>query len=425
MNLAALGSRDYRRYALGNVFALNAVWLSRLTMAWLAWDLTGQAGFVGLVAFLAFAPTLVSGPFFGVLADRVALKRAAMLTQSGLAATAVVLLAASLAGRLDPALLAAVALAKGIVTSAHHPVRLALAPALVPRETIGSAVALGSVNFNLARLTGPAIGGAVIASFGVDWALALAVLCFLPTIALLPGLHPRENGPAPRRAGVVAALGEGVRAAVGTPLIRRALLLVGLFSLVGRGLLEILPVLADGVFARGPAGLGTLAAAAGGGALVAATLITLGRAHEPGRLPLSSRIAAPLGIAIVACLALAPPWPVAVALVAALGLCSTLTGVGLQAAVQLALADTHRARVMSLWTMVAVGGSALGAIGLGALIDAFGVAPALGLASALGLAVMLPAVARPLAPGGMPGTSSPEPALPDPPRRRDAEHLSP
>jgi MFS family permease len=406
MNLAALGSADYRRYALGNVFALNGVWLSRVTMAWLAWDLTGQAGFVGLVAFLAFAPTLVSGPFFGVLADRIALKHAAMMTQAGLATTSLVLLGASLAGLLGPGLLAAVALGSGIVSFAHHPVRLALAPALVPRETIGSAVALGSVNFNLARLTGPAIGGAVIAAQGVDWALALAVLCFLPTIALLPGLRPRRDGPKPRRSGIVADLCDGVRAALGTPLIRRAMLVIGLFSLVGRGLLEILPVLADGVFARGAAGLGTLAAAAGGGALVAATLITLGPGQRPGRLPPSSRLAAPAGLAIVAAVALAPPWPVTVGLVAALGLCGTLTGVGLQSAVQLAVPDAYRARIMSLWTMLAVGGSALGAILLGSLVDALGPGAALGLAAGLGLALMLPAVARPLAGGGIVGTSA-------------------
>jgi MFS family permease len=406
MNLAALGSADYRRYALGNVFALNGVWLSRVTMSWLAWDLTGQAGFVGLVAFLAFAPTLVSGPFFGVLADRIALKRAAMMTQAGLATAALVLLGASLAGLLGPGLLAAVALGSGIVSSAHHPVRLALAPALVPREMIASAVALGSVNFNLARLTGPAIGGAVIASRGVDWALALAVLCFLPTIALLPGLRPRHDGAKPRRTGIVAALGDGIRAALGTVLIRRAMLVIGLFSLVGRGLLEILPVLADGVFARGAGGLGTLAAAAGGGALVAATLITLGPGQRPGRLPLSSRLAAPAGLALVAAVAFAPPWPVTVGLVAALGLCGTLTGVGLQSAVQLAVPDAYRARIMSLWTMLAVGGSALGAILLGSLVDALGPGAALGLAAGLGLAPMLPAVARPLAGGGIVGTSA-------------------
>jgi MFS family permease len=406
MNLAALGSADYRRYALGNVFALNGVWLSRVTMSWLAWDLTGQAGFVGLVAFLAFAPTLVSGPFFGVLADRIALKRAAMMTQAGLATAALVLLGASLAGLLGPGLLAAVALGSGIVSSAHHPVRLALAPALVPREMIASAVALGSVNFNLARLTGPAIGGAVIASRGVDWALALAVLCFLPTIALLPGLRPRHDGAKPRRTGIVAALGDGIRAALGTVLIRRAMLVIGLFSLVGRGLLEILPVLADGVFARGAGGLGTLAAAAGGGALVAATLITLGPGQRPGRLPLSSRLAAPAGLALVAAVAFAPPWPVTVGLVAALGLCGTLTGVGLQSAVQLAVPDAYRARIMSLWTMLAVGGSALGAILLGGLVDAMGPGPALGLGAGFGFALMLPAVARPLAGGGIVGTSA-------------------
>jgi MFS family permease len=71
MSLAALRSPGFRRYLVGNAFALNGLWLGRLTMGWLAWDLTGQAGFVGLVSFLVFAPTLVSGPLFGVIADRI------------------------------------------------------------------------------------------------------------------------------------------------------------------------------------------------------------------------------------------------------------------------------------------------------------------------------------------------------------------
>lgn len=398
MNLGALRSADYRRYFLGNVFALNGMWLCRVTLAWLAWAGTGQASFVGLVAFLVFAPTLVSGPFFGVLADRVALKRAALLTQSGLAASAAALLLAAALDRLSPMLLAGLALALGIVTSAHHPVRLALAPSLVPREAIASAVALGSLNFNLARLTGPAVGGLVISGLGAAATLALAVACFVPTLWLIAGLEPRAHRPALQRSSVLAALGEGIGHAARTPVIRTAMITIGIFSLVARGLLEILPVLADGVFARGAAGLGALTAAAGAGALAAAAVITLSPGQRPGRLPLASRIAAPAGLLLVAGIAWTRSWPVALVLTAALGLCGTLAGVGLQSTVQLALPDAFRARVMSLWTMLAVGGAAVGAILLGALIDRLGVAPALTLAAAAGLASLAPVLALPLAP---------------------------
>lgn len=392
MNLGALRSADYRRYFLSNVFALNGMWICRITIAWLAWDATGQAGFVGLVAFLIFAPTLVSGPFFGVLADRVPLKRGAIIAQSGITSAASALLLAAALDLLTPAVLAVLALVLGIVTSAHHPVRLALSPSLVPRDAIASAIALGAINFNLARLTGPALGGFIIATAGAPWALLLSALSFLPNLAVLPGLDPRTEGVRKHGGTVFSALGEGIRHAARTALIRRAMLAVGCFSLVPRALLEILPVLADGVFARGAAGLGALTAASGAGALVAASLFTLGPGPHPGRLPLSSRIAAPLGVLIVLVLAWNRSWPVALVLVTALGLCGTLVGVGLQSSVQLVLSDTCRARVMSLWTMVTIGGSAIGSILLGTLIDAFGLPTALSGAAGFalfGLAVLL------------------------------------
>ena len=78
MNLLALQSRGFRTYLAGNVFALNANWMQRVTIGWLAWELTKSAEFVGLIAFCYLGPTIISGPFFGVLADRLPLKRAAM-----------------------------------------------------------------------------------------------------------------------------------------------------------------------------------------------------------------------------------------------------------------------------------------------------------------------------------------------------------
>ena len=64
MNLSALKSPQYRLYLIGNVFGMNANWILRLVIGWLAWDLTKSASFVGFVSFLAYAPVLLGGPFF-------------------------------------------------------------------------------------------------------------------------------------------------------------------------------------------------------------------------------------------------------------------------------------------------------------------------------------------------------------------------
>ena len=82
MNLSALTFRDFRIYISGNIFASNAVWMQRVTVGWIAWDLTESAAFVGMVAFVNFMPSLLVGPLFGVLIDRVRVKQAAIVTQS-------------------------------------------------------------------------------------------------------------------------------------------------------------------------------------------------------------------------------------------------------------------------------------------------------------------------------------------------------
>jgi MFS family permease len=395
MNLDALSHRSFRAYWAANNFALHGLWVQRVTLGWLAWDMTGQAGFVGLIAFLSFAPTLVSGPFFGVLADRTDLRRAAFIAQSGLAAGSAALLAAHLAGVLGPVALALIAGLIGIVTSAHHPIRMTLGPALVERAALASVVALTSLSFNLARLIGPALGGWLIAGAGVGAALAASLVAFLPLLVVLARLRlPPRPLPEAGDAGVFAALGAGLRHAAGNPLIARAIVLTGVFALVARGTLEILPAVADGRFGRGAAGLGILAASAGGGALFASIAIALGPSQSPDRLPRPALVAALAGLALVALLGRTASWPVAIALVAAIGFCSTLVGVSLQSAVQLALPDEFRGRVMSLWTMVGIGAAAVGAIVIGTAADRIGLGPALSASGVAGVGLAAAIMAR-------------------------------
>ncbi|MEM7270278.1 MAG: MFS transporter [Pseudomonadota bacterium] len=383
---SALREPQYRAYAFANLFSLNAMWAQRTVVAWLAWDLTASAGWVGLIAFLNFAPTMISGPLFGALADRVDLKVSALIVQLGMMAVALALLALYAFGWLEIYGLAALSLIWGVVISAHHPTRMALAPRLVPRSALGNSVAISSLNFNFARLIGPVIGGWAIAAIGVGWTLAVVTAMFAPVIAILSTLSPRElEGETAPAASITRAIIDGMRFAFQHRIVRAAMALTGTFALIVRGMLELLPALADGVFARGAAGLGELMAAAGGGALIAAS--TLASREGPGgeRLPIRALIAIFAGFGCAAALALAPTWPLALAATAAAGFCGTMVGVTLQAVVQMNLSDAQRGTVMSLWVMVGIGAAAFGAIIMGALADLIGFAPALIGGSAIGM----------------------------------------
>lgn len=390
----ALANPIFRRYVTGNFFALQSNWAQRAIVGWLAWDLSGSAGWVGTIAFLSFAPSFVSGPVFGAIADRSDLRRAALIAQNMLALISLALFLALALGVLTLPVLSALALAQGVTISAHHPIRLALTPRLAPRDALGNAIAISSLNFNLARLTGPAAGGYAVAHLGAATAQALVALFALPAIAVLLSIRPQP--PAARtgeeEAGLIAALVEGARYTWGYATIRSALALVVIFALVVRGLLELLPVIADGAFARGASGLGALMAMAGVGALAASLWLASANAvrereGEPPRPPRRTYLALFFGLGGMAALGAAESWSAAVALVTFIGFCSTIVGVTMQSVVQIAVDDLHRGRVMSLWIMAGIGSSSIGALAMGATADLLGIEVTLIGAAAAGAAL--------------------------------------
>ncbi len=393
---AALQSRDYRLYFAGNFFTLNGVWIERVALGWLAWDLTGSVAWTGAIGFLLFGPTMIGAPFFGVLADRMNLVRAMIGIQSLRAFWAAILAILLVADALTIWLLAGVALLIGITASAYHPCRMALAPLLAPKKDIAQVVALGAVNFNLCRMTGPAIGGAVIASFNVESAMAISTISYLPAILAISLAHPRdrhEGKPPPEGRGILVALAEGARHAAARGPIVQALAITLTATLTARAATELLPVIADGVFGRGASGLGQLTAAAGAGAVCATLALTRLR-DARAKLPVITPAAALSGCVLTASLGASPEWWMSVALVAGLGFTMSLVGVGSQTIVQLSVEEAYRGRVMGLWTVVSFGGAAVGALGLGALADLMGISLAYALAGAIAAMVLLSIIAR-------------------------------
>ena len=385
MNLAALRFHDFRIYLAGNIFALNGLWMQRLTMGWIAWELTGSASFVGFVAFMNFAPTVVTGPFFGVMVDRIRLRRAAMINQGILCALTLLLFLSFEAGILGPTLLAVVSGVLGLSVAAHHPIRMSLAPRLVDQSAVASVISMTAINFNLARLTGPALGGWVIAVWGVGAALFLQALLFLPLILAVSFINPRESQK--NRAEPTAFfqdLGFGIRYVSHSPLIRRAILIAGVGAFLSRGVLEILPVVADGTFSKGAGGVGVMTAIAGCGALVAGIAKAVMPGQAPGRLPRLALGSALFGVSLVPIVGISTSWALTLALVAGLGFATTMAGVSMQTAIQMEIEDDFRGRVMSLWVVVVVGAAAGGAMILGGLADLFGLALALGSVGGVG-----------------------------------------
>lgn len=395
MNLSALKFRDFRIYLGGNLFAVNALWMQRVTIGWIAWDLTSSATFVGFIAFVNFAPAMVTGPLFGVLVDRMRITQVAKLTQ-------ILLLIISLGfylfftfGILDEILLSFLSFLSGLVTSAHNPVRLSLAPRLVDRTSVASVVSIVAINFNLARLTGPAIGGWLIASWGVSTALLVQTGFYLPFIFAISLLHPRQRSSSIiNNEPFIAALQNGIKYALANTLIRQAFLVTALYAFLIRGTLEILPVIADGVFSRGATGLGLLTSSAGFGALIAGVIKAFTPSQTVRKLPKFALASALLGIGLMPLVGLSNSWNLTLLCIFYIGFSGTLAGISVQTAIQIDLDDDFRGRVMSLWTMVSIGATATGAIILGGLADHIGVSLAFSLAGSLGTVLLATTIIR-------------------------------
>lgn len=398
MSASPLGQSSFRLYLAVNFISLNGLWINRIVVGWLAWSYTGSAAWVGLVSSLLFAPTLLAGPFFGVIADRIDIKRGAMTTQAMLGAIMLALLLVHTAGALDIFGLTAIAFLFGLTQSANHPIRLTLVPLLVPQEEIPRAITVISINFNIARLIGPALGGLLIDGFSPGTAMLVSVLATLPMLAAFRFISPRPRAAKARaHRPLIAELADGARHVTASERIRQAMLVTLIAALTARGALEVLPAVADGMFSRGAHGLGQMLSAAGAGALMTGiAIMLLDKNRPPAWLVRASWYWMIAGILAVVGLAVIDHWWAALAMVFVMGSSGTFTSVYTQSAIQLETADDYRGRVVSLWLFVGMGANALGALAFGLVADYVTMPHSLLALGALGLAASLFLMARAL-----------------------------
>tara|TARA_R110002096_G_scaffold74746_2_gene176922 strand:+ start:6577 stop:7776 length:1200 start_codon:yes stop_codon:yes gene_type:complete len=372
MNLIALKSPTYRRYLIGSAAAVNGMWILRVVVTWLAWQVSGSATFVGLVAALSLLPTVLTGPIFGVMVDRHSIIRAAYGTNIAMMSAAVVIMIGLTQDAITQPFLVILAIYIGIITSAHHPMRLSLGPRLVERHQISSVSALAALNFNLARVISPLIAGVVIESMGIMAALSLTLILYVPNLIIISTLRPRDVTRSSQYQSITAALIEGLTYIWAHRYLRLIMIASALFALSIRAVFEILPVIADGSFAKGAVGLGQLGAAIGSGSLIAALLKTIGTSERIAALSPRTLWIGTFGIFAMLLVTNAPNWPLALIGAASMGFTATHTGISFQSEIQTDLPDDIRGRVMSLWGVIALGSISLGSLILGWMADAVG-----------------------------------------------------
>ena len=368
---SALSSRNYRLYLSGNLLSVLGVWIQRLALGWHAWQLSESALIVGLIAAAQFLPLVFLTPFFGVFVDQVNTRGAAIVMHVILALIAGFLGALTLAGQMTTEWLITLAFMHGLANSAYSPVRLALVPDLVDKQKFPSAVAISSMVFNISRFIGPGVAGFIVAWYGLGAAYLINAITYLPVIFVLFILRIAKHEPHPStRRPYFEQLKEGVRYTRDHAPIRQVILLAGVSTFFGRGILELMPAFAAITFDGGSTALATLMAAAGIGAIGASLLMSARRFHSNlHALVVIGAIGVATSILLFAGSSHLATGSVVVAM---LGFFSSLVSVGSQTEVQIHVENRLRGRVMSLWTLTLVGGPAIGSVVGGALAGRIG-----------------------------------------------------
>ena len=371
VSVSAFSSRNYRKYLYGNICSVLGVWIQRLALGWHAWQLSESALVVGLVAAAQFMPLIVLTPFFGVVVDRVNTRLAAIAMHAVLALIATMLAVLTLSGNMTIEWLGALALMHGLANSAYSPVRLALIPNLVRKEQFPSAVAIASMSFNISRFIGPGIAGAIVALYGLAAAYAVNAVTYLPVILALAiiRIDERPEDKAPGKP-YFAQLLEGVRYTRDHAQIRQIILLSGVSNFFGRGILELMPAFAALIFEGGSGVLAALMAAAGIGAILASLLFSFGAfRHQLHAVVAVGSIGVGLSVASFGWIS---TLPMGIFVVLMLGMFASVVSIASQTEVQILVENRLRGRVMSLWTLVIMGGPAVGSVVAGALAGDIG-----------------------------------------------------
>jgi MFS family permease len=328
-------------------------------------ETTGSPFMVAAVQSATTLPVVLLAVIAGTLADIVDRRKYLILAQLWMLLVASTLALLAHLDMLGPWMLIVLTFALGTGAAMAMPAQQATTPELVPKPMLGPAVALGSLSMNIARATGPALGGLIVARAGIEWAFAINALSFLGVTIVLIGWR-REPGKStlpPEPFG--GALRAGLRYATQASVLQSVLIKAASFFVFASALTALLPIVVNRELQASAGTYGLLLGCIGLGAISGAVLLPKLRARiDPDRLVL---VATFVYASCMLALALLRNIPVLylVSLVNGFAWITVLSS--LQIAAQTSVPAWVRARALALYIVVFSAGMAVGSLGWGTL----------------------------------------------------------
>jgi MFS family permease len=356
--MAALRQPNFLLYSLGRVSSGMAMTMLNAAIAWQVYEISGSAFQLAMIGLARFGPSLGLTLVGGAVADGHDRRRIVMLTQLAPLLTSLILFIATVTDSVQLPMIYGLVLFIAVAASFENPARQAFLPQVVSKETFSNAIIVTSTLQSFAFVTGPALGGLLIGTAGVDGAYAAHMGLIVVSLLSLVFLKLREQE-APRRAVSLAAIREGIQ------FVRHRQVLLGamtldMFAVIFGGATALLPIYAKDILKVGGLGYGILFASLDAGALLmAVALVFLPPIRNAGRSLLISVALFGLGTIVFG---LSRNIYLSIATYMFIGMADQISVVLRQTAVQLSTPDDLRGRVSSVNSLFIGASNQLGAV---------------------------------------------------------------
>jgi predicted MFS family arabinose efflux permease len=343
-------------------------WMQQLAQSWLVLDISGNAFYLGLDAFLGQIPIFLFSLVGGVVADRIDRRHILLASQIVQLSCAFLLAAMFALGVVQVWHILCLSFAVGTAQAFGGPAYSALVPTLVGSEDLPNAIALNSIQFNLARIIGPVLGGLALQQLGAAWCFGLNGLSYIAVIVTLLIVRSRYQ-PRTSQVSMLDSMKQGFSFIRGQSAMVSLIVLAFLMTLLGVPMVVFLPAFVRDVFHGDSNTFTLLLSTSGAGSVVGALLVaTFHEGRRKGRSALVTVVL--LGVCIVG-FSLSRWLPLSCAMLF-LGSVSLMIIFALVSSlVQLITADEMRGRVMSVYNVAFRGGMPFGSLITGILVKDF------------------------------------------------------
>ncbi len=367
---AALKYYNYRLWFIGQLISLVGTWMQSTAQGYLIYQLTNSPAYLGLVGFVGGAPTILLTLYGGYVADRLPRRTLLVATQTLMMILAFILAMLTFSNTVKPWHILFLAFILGVANSFDAPARTSFITELVDRKHITNAIAFNSTMFNIGTVLGPAVAGLTYAAYGPAWCFTINGISFIAVIVALLFMKITPLKQNPRSVNAMREIGEGVRYVLSNRLILNLIISVGVVSIFGIGLLNLLPAWAKDVMHGDVTTNGWLISARGFGSLISALMLAYwGSRKIRGKLWTAGAFIMPVTLFIFAYIR----WlPLSIVLLVVGGWGFMMVLNNSQAIVQTLVSDHLRGRVMGVYTLIFFGSMPLGSLFAGSVAEKLG-----------------------------------------------------